>query len=46
MRVFLTRGQVQAFCEQADTLVAAGRPPCMWCSLPIDPDGHVCPRMN
>ena len=46
VRVFLTRGQVQAFCEQADALVAAGRPPCMWCSLPIDPDGHVCPRMN
>jgi uncharacterized repeat protein (TIGR03847 family) len=46
MRVFLTRGQVEAFCEQADQLVAAGRPPCRWCSLPIDPDGHVCPRMN
>jgi uncharacterized repeat protein (TIGR03847 family) len=46
VRVFLTRGQVLAFCEQADSLVAAGRPPCMWCSLPIDPDGHICPRMN
>ncbi|MFZ4810936.1 MAG: DUF3090 domain-containing protein [Ilumatobacteraceae bacterium] len=46
MRVFLTRGQVEAFCEQADQLVAAGRPPCRWCSLPIDPDGHICPRMN
>ena len=46
VRVFLTRGQVLAFCEQADSLVAAGRPPFMWCSLPIDPDGHICPRMN
>ena len=35
-----------AFCEHADGLVAAGRPSCMWCNLPIDPDGHVCPRMN
>ncbi len=46
VRVFLSRGQVLAFCEQADALVAAGRPPCRWCSLPIDPDGHICPRMN
>ena len=46
VRVFLTRGQVQAFCELAESIVAAGRPPCMWCSLPIDPDGHICPRMN
>ncbi|MEX0846553.1 MAG: DUF3090 domain-containing protein [Ilumatobacteraceae bacterium] len=46
VRVLLTRGQVEAFCEQADQLVAAGRPPCRWCSLPIDPDGHLCPRMN
>ena len=29
-----------------DTVVAAGRPPCRWCSLPIDPSGHACPRMN
>ncbi|MGE0139959.1 MAG: DUF3090 family protein [Ilumatobacteraceae bacterium] len=46
VRVFLTRGQVVALCEHAEALVAAGRPPCMWCSLPIDPDGHICPRMN
>ena len=46
IRVFLTRGQVQAFCEMADSLVAAGRPTCMWCGNPMDPDGHPCPRMN
>jgi len=46
VRVLLTRGQVEAFCEQADQLIAAGRPPCRWCSLPINPDGHICPRMN
>lgn len=46
VRVHLTRGQVQAFCEQADQLVAAGRPSCVWCGGPIDPDGHPCPRMN
>ncbi len=46
VRVLLTRGQVQAFCDQAERVVAAGRPPCRWCSLPLDPDGHICPRMN
>jgi uncharacterized repeat protein (TIGR03847 family) len=46
VRVLLTRGRVEAFCEQADQLIAAGRPPCRWCSLPINPDGHICPRMN
>lgn len=46
LRVFLTRGQAAAFCEHTDDVVAAGRPSCRWCSLPIDPDGHACPRMN
>ena len=46
LRVHLTRGQAAAFCARADDVVSAGRPPCMWCSLPIDPDGHACPRMN
>jgi len=46
LRVFLTRSQALAFCEHTDAVVAAGRPACRWCSLPIDPDGHPCPRMN
>jgi uncharacterized repeat protein (TIGR03847 family) len=46
IRIFLTRGQAVAFCERADDVVAAGRPTCQWCTLPIDPDGHACPRMN
>ena len=46
LRLFLTRSQAHAFCAHADTIVAAGRPDCVWCSLPIDPDGHRCPRMN
>lgn len=46
IRVYLTRSQAVAFCDHADTVVAAGRPDCQWCSLPIDPDGHACPRMN
>ena len=46
LRVFLTRGQAAAFCEHADAVVSAGRPACRWCALPINPDGHICPRMN
>jgi uncharacterized repeat protein (TIGR03847 family) len=46
VRLYLSRGQAVAFCEHADQLAAAGRPPCVWCGGPVDPDGHPCPRMN
>ena len=46
IRLYVTRSQAAAFCDHADEVVAAGRPSCMWCGLPIDPDGHPCPRMN
>ena len=46
IRLYVTRGQAAAFCDHADEIVAAGRPSCMWCGNPIDPDGHPCPRMN
>jgi hypothetical protein len=26
--------------------VSAGRPKCPLCEFPMDPDGHICPRMN
>lgn len=46
IRFYVTRSQASVFCDRAEELVAAGRPICQWCSLPIDPDGHPCPRMN
>lgn len=46
VRVLLEPGQVEAFCDQVDELMASGRPTCPFCSGPIDPDGHPCPRMN
>jgi uncharacterized repeat protein (TIGR03847 family) len=46
LRVELSRGQALAFAARAAELVAAGRPSCRFCGLPIDPDGHPCPRMN
>jgi uncharacterized repeat protein (TIGR03847 family) len=46
LRVFLTRSQAAAFCEHTTAVVSAGRPACRWCTQPIDPEGHACPRMN
>jgi uncharacterized repeat protein (TIGR03847 family) len=46
VRVRLTRTQVSGFVHRARELVAAGRPPCRFCGLPVDPAGHPCPRMN
>jgi uncharacterized repeat protein (TIGR03847 family) len=46
VRVFLTRSQAHAFCDHAEAIVAAGRPSCIWCANPINPDGHFCVRMN
>ena len=46
LRVFLTRSQAAAFCEHTDNVVSAGRPACRWCTQPINPEGHACPRMN
>lgn len=46
LRVWLTAAQARAFCDRARAVVAAGRPPCPFCSQPLDPSGHVCPRAN
>lgn len=46
LRVRITPAAARAFAERALKLVAAGRPPCPLCGLPLDSDGHVCPRQN
>jgi len=46
LRVRLTPADTRAFVARALKLVAAGRPPCPFCGLPLDPAGHVCPRQN
>lgn len=46
LRVRLTGAMARVFAKRALELVAAGRPPCPFCSLPLDPEGHVCPRAN
>ena len=45
-RVLLTREQGRALAIRAVQLVEAGRPPCPWCSHPLDPQGHTCPKTN
>ena len=46
MRVSLMRAQAMAFCEHTDRVVSAGRPDCVFCERPMNPEGHFCPRMN
>ncbi|MCF6523237.1 DUF3090 domain-containing protein [Streptomyces sp. JJ36] len=46
LRVRLSGTQARAFAKRALEVVHAGRPPCPLCSLPLDPEGHVCPRQN
>lgn len=46
LRVRLTGRQARAFVVRARAVVSAGRPPCPFCSLPLEPAGHICPRAN
>jgi uncharacterized repeat protein (TIGR03847 family) len=46
LRVRITPGAARAFAQRALKVVAAGRPPCPLCGLPLDADGHICPRQN
>jgi uncharacterized repeat protein (TIGR03847 family) len=46
LRVTITPAAARAFVARARRVIAAGRPSCPLCSLPLDPTGHVCPRQN
>jgi uncharacterized repeat protein (TIGR03847 family) len=46
LRVRIAPPAAVAFVVRARRVVAAGRPPCPLCSLPLDPQGHLCPRLN
>ncbi|HEX6597081.1 MAG TPA: DUF3090 family protein [Acidimicrobiales bacterium] len=45
-RIRATRPQVAAFTRRGAQVVAAGRPPCPLCGGPLDPEGHMCVRLN
>lgn len=38
--------QFRAMAILALDVVAAGRPMCPWCRLPMDPENHECPARN
>lgn len=42
----LSLAQLDAFAREALVVVGAGRPVCPRCGLPMDPEGHNCPRSN
>jgi uncharacterized repeat protein (TIGR03847 family) len=46
IRLNLTLGQAKAFITRTNAVVNAGRTPCPFCAIPIDPRGHLCPRAN
>lgn len=46
LRVRITPAMARAFVKRALRVVAAGRPPCPLCGRPLDPEGHVCARLN
>ena len=46
LRVFLSPTQAKEFADRAEKVVSAGRAPCPLCAEPLDPQGHVCVRLN
>ena len=46
LRVRLSPAAARAFSRRAIQIVGQGRPPCPLCGLPLDEDGHICPRQN
>jgi uncharacterized repeat protein (TIGR03847 family) len=45
-RFWVRPAQMLAFSARGLELARAGRPLCALCGLPIDPEGHLCPRKN
>jgi uncharacterized repeat protein (TIGR03847 family) len=46
LRVRMTAAMARAFSQRAMRIVRQGRPPCPLCGLPLDSEGHICPRQN
>jgi uncharacterized repeat protein (TIGR03847 family) len=45
-RFHVPRSLLAAFVAHGLHVTSAGRPPCELCGGPINPDGHICPRLN
>lgn len=46
VEINITLGMALAFSARSKAVVNAGRLPCPFCGIPIDPRGHLCPRAN
>jgi uncharacterized repeat protein (TIGR03847 family) len=46
LRVWLSPAAARSFSDRTRTVVSAGRPSCPFCTQPLDPEGHLCPRSN
>jgi uncharacterized repeat protein (TIGR03847 family) len=46
LEVNVSLGIALSFVSRSKAVVNAGRLPCPFCSIPIDPRGHLCPRAN
>ena len=46
IRFYISPSQAKIFHDRAELVVAAGRQPCPFCALPINPEGHLCARAN
>jgi uncharacterized repeat protein (TIGR03847 family) len=46
LRVRISLAAARSFVSRAAQVVASGRPPCPLCGMPLDPQGHICPRRN
>jgi uncharacterized repeat protein (TIGR03847 family) len=42
----IAAAQARAMAARGSAAVESGRPPCPLCGGPLDPSGHVCPRLN
>jgi len=46
LQVRMPTAAARVFVDRALRVVSAGRPPCPFCGLPLNPEGHLCPRRN
>ena len=46
LEINFSLGVASSFVGRSKALVNAGRVPCPFCGIPIDPRGHLCPRAN
>jgi uncharacterized repeat protein (TIGR03847 family) len=46
VRFWATANQMRALARHTAVVIAAGRPICVLCGRPIDPEGHFCPKRN